>query len=304
MAHTSVPLPHPRHSILPTMRRTSCACTKTEIRCKSAHDHLTLLFARIHLAWGHRRGGNPPAEVLRNVERIFWRLRREGHELFHVVAMEHPLEGTKRTEISVLLLVPCHDEPTGHRWLAEVLVHQYSQGPKSGMVESVAVRYAADWQDWEVMMDHEYLEEVGKQWVRVHLEDGVWPTGEQVVRGVWGQVTLLLGDGFDGSKREFEKTVSRAVKEINARSEIVSYFEVAKRYRRSGAKVIPTITVLLQSTDDNGVAVIVIDPMGPRSRIKPMAVRYDGEWPIAHQYRKQFPPPELKELEPFVMNEE
>jgi hypothetical protein len=172
------------------------------------------------------------------------------------------------------------------------------------MVENVAVRYAADWQDWEVMMEHEYLEEDGKQWVRVHLEDGVWPTGEQVMRAVWGQVTLLLGDGFDGSKREFEKTVIRAVKEVNARGETVSYFEVAKRYRRSGTKLIPTITVLLQSTDDNGVAVIVIDPMGRRGRIKPMAVRYDGEWPVAHQYRKQFPPPELQQLEPFVVNED
>jgi hypothetical protein len=107
-----------------------------------------------------------------------------------------------------------------------------------------------------------------------------------------------------GQRGNSEKTVIRAVKEVNARGETVSYFEVAKRYRRSGTKLIPTITVLLQSTDDNGVAVIVIDPMGRRGRIKPMAVRYDGEWPVAHQYRKQFPPPELQQLEPFVVNED
>jgi response regulator RpfG family c-di-GMP phosphodiesterase len=93
--------------------------------------------------------------------------------------MEHPLERTNRTEISVLLLVPCHDEPTGHRWLAEVLVHQYIKGPKSGMVENVAVRYATDWQDWEVVMDHQYLEEDGKQWVRVHLEEGAGRPGNK-----------------------------------------------------------------------------------------------------------------------------
>jgi hypothetical protein len=123
------------------------------------------------------------------------------------------------------------------------------------------------------------------------------------MRAVWDEVTTLLGGGFDGSKVEFEKTVSRAVEEINARGETVSYFEVAKRFRRSGTKTIPTITVLLQSPDDDGVAVVIIDPMGSRA-VRPMAVRYNGEWPIAHQYRKRFPPPELKQLEPFVVKEE
>jgi hypothetical protein len=264
------------------------------------------------MVWQGLTSSLPPPETVRDVERIFWFLRKEGHELLHVIGRDTFSDG-KRREATVLFLIPSCGEATGHRWLAEMLVHRYSGGRKDGKVENVAVRYSTDWEDWEVVHDIRYFEAQGSLSYRISIPTDGGTTGQRVLDKVWQIMSGMIGGNVEATdtQREFKKIAGRATAEINVSGETVCAFTVARRFRKSESRQggVPCVMVALweesKQAEETPVAgaVIIVDLVGKTGRTKPIAVRYEGEWPVTHQYRKKFPPPNLDDFKGLIREE-
>ena len=244
-----------------------------------------------------------PRKVRDAGERVCRKLRGSGYELAHLAAkvLDIP-DGTKRSEISVIWLVPAPDEGIGHRVLAELLTHLFARGVKAGQVEKTAARFATDWEDWAVVRPDEYFRTKGSKALSIPVEGQLGKTW--IEARIWPEVLRLLAGECEVDMPHITRSTIRAVKELELEGNIVSVCEVEKIHRRTIGRThcFPAIRIALQLNSGEVGAIVLIETNGEagQRKIKGIGVAYPREWPIVHHYRTVIPPPDLGGLAKLV----
>ncbi len=320
------------------LKQAECKCQNPkrkphEAPIDVAADLIDYGLACFERVWHNVTGVGVPRVVADAVLRALYQLRQEGHEMLHIAAKD-VRQDTKRTDLSVVFLVPSNDKANGwHRWVAEVLVHRYAVGQHQGKVENVATRFASDWTDWTISFPRQiYDDELEADFV-VDLQDaGMGLTGHKVVRAVAEQTSRCLDIDAKDAQKGLRRRIASVTEWVNRQEQHVSALVVKKRYLKSesGRRAYPCVTISIYAQDQDGAGggdqqngddiakgadkangedrhvfstagktaavVIVIEGQKDGQGTKPLMVMYDGEWPIAHQYRSRFPPPDLSSL--------
>lgn len=320
------------------LRQAECKCQIPKRRSHEAPilngsdliDYGVACFGRV---WQKATGAQVPRVVAEAVLRVLHQLRQEGYEMLHIAAKD-VRQDAKRTELSILFLVPSNDKANGwHRWVAEVLVHRYVSGRHPGKVENVATRFASDWTDWTISFPRQmYDDETDAEFVIDLQAGGSEITGRNVVRAIAEQASRGLGIQSEEILKGLKKRIATVTEWINRQEQHVCALVVKKRYIRSesGRSAHPCVTVSLYAQYQDGdegeqlsgddraagaddgkdhqvgrrfssagktaAAVIVMEGQKDGQSTKPFMVIFHGEWPIAHQYRTRFPPPDLSSL--------
>ena len=212
-------------------------------------------------------------------------------------------DGGDRTEVSILWLAPASGETIGHRLMAEVLVHLFGRGG----LENVAVRFAADWEDWTVAQWDEYFRVEGIESVKIVSPRPSLITNQMVLGKVWAEVRKLLQGECEPSASKLMSRIWRARLELARKGKTVTEFEVEMVYRKptSGKHMYPVIRITMHLADGGPGAMVLIETgseAGNR-KAKNVAVVYQREWPVAHHYRTIIGPPDLKELKGVVRDD-
>ncbi|RXK37860.1 hypothetical protein M231_04858 [Tremella mesenterica] len=302
------------------IRTSACACCRQLRNNFPAQEFLNTTNDRFAKVYHRLLSHSPPEAVAVAGERVARQLRQEGWELTHVVGKERPSEA--RREISIYFLVPCNMETGGslsHRWVAEVLVHLH-KGKREGQVETVAIRFSNDWEDWTVCQDKQVLRDESQSISIVHNPHpggGRLGVSDLVMSQVWQAVVDQLGGGDEGSATDLASKVDLTIKHLQLDdSGPVVKFEIETVYLLlPSGDHLPCIRVALHQEEQNtngqnddspkkthvpATVMIETSVRHKRRRLKNVAVAYKAEAPMWHHYRRLPGPPNFQGLEVLV----
>jgi hypothetical protein len=214
-------------------------------------------------------------------------------------------------------------------WSGEIMIHLLVPG---GVAETIAWRLGpgagcdeTGWDDWRVphLVPYYALQVGGKtagrrtesaEILRLQLRPGKSMLVASVVDLLYRGVRKTLGAPFEPRQEDLSKIMRHVAARLKAHGTDVGDLVVRRRYRKSERQRIclPSAFVEMRArnkgpmcrveaadtigtTHGRPAAVIIIDVFS-HGGMKPMGAMFDGEEPMVHFFRSQYPPPKPSQV--------
>jgi len=235
------------------LRLTNCECQtsrhgpgNTEDDLPTVNDTVQLMLSRLDKVLRRLCGMKPHREICDATMRVCYELRTRGYELFHLAGWEEPAYIANqnrdvaawqppRREISIVFMVPESSDvsPSGHRALAQILVHLVSTPRHARQIENVAVRYEDDWEDWTVCQDFEFFRDTERpKPERRRLGEQGRKTAVQVCEAMWAEVVQMLDGQCDEAPGDFRHRLVKVIARLVEDGLVMSSYEVDMAHRQ------------------------------------------------------------------------